>query len=60
MPSRSDSVEDWPYLDQDVLVTACSPKACLMCQLHQGMIAPGEQLTRRCQGWTEDLARQLS
>jgi hypothetical protein len=24
------------------------------CQLHQGLIAHGEHLTSRCQGWTDD------
>lgn len=26
----------------------------LTCQLHQGLLAHGEHLIRRCQGWTED------
>jgi len=30
----------------------------LTCQLHQGLIAHGEHLTSRCQGWTDDMARQ--
>jgi hypothetical protein len=30
----------------------------LTCQLHQGLIAHGEHLTSRCQGWTDDLVRQ--
>jgi hypothetical protein len=30
----------------------------LTCQLHQGRIAQGEHLTSRCQGWTDDMARQ--
>ena len=30
----------------------------LTCQLHQGLIAHGEHLTRRCQGWTDDMVRQ--
>ena len=30
----------------------------LTCQLHQGLIAQGEHLTRRCQGWTDDMTRQ--
>jgi hypothetical protein len=30
----------------------------LTCQLHQGLIAHGEHLTRSCQGWTDDLVRQ--
>jgi len=69
------TVEEWPYLDQDVLVTTRSRKVCmtchwfrhhagpnciplLTCQLHKGLIAQGDHLTRRCQGWTDDLARQ--
>ncbi len=67
--------EEWPFLDQDVLVVSRSGKVCmtchwfrhhagvncipsLTCQLHQGLIAHGEHLTRRCQGWTADLTRQ--
>lgn len=30
----------------------------LTCQLHQGLIAQGEHLTNRCQGWTDDMVRQ--
>ncbi len=30
----------------------------LTCQLHQGLLAHGEHLTRRCQGWTDDMTRQ--
>jgi len=30
----------------------------LACHLHQGLIAHGEHLTRRCSGWTENLRRQ--
>ena len=30
----------------------------LTCQLHQGLIGQGEHLIRRCQGWTDDMARQ--
>jgi hypothetical protein len=30
----------------------------LTCQLHQGLLAQGEHLTRRCQGWTKDMACQ--
>ena len=29
----------------------------LTCQLHQGLIAQGEHLTHRCQGWTDDMGR---
>ena len=47
-PSRKGEIEDWPWLDQAVLT----------CQLHQGLIAHGEHLTSRCQGWTDDMTRQ--
>lgn len=30
----------------------------LTCQLHQGLLAHGEHLIRRCQGWTKDMVRQ--
>ena len=30
----------------------------LTCQLLQGLIAHGEHLTSRCQGWTDDMVRQ--
>ena len=69
-PSRIDAIEDWPWLDQDVLRSSRSRQACmtchffrhhpgpnciplLTCHLHQGLIAHGEHLTHRCQGWTE-------
>ncbi len=29
----------------------------LTCQLHQGLIAHGEHLVNRCQGWTDDMTR---
>ncbi len=67
--------EQWPYLDEEVLVASRSSKVCLTChffrhhagvnciplltcQLHQGLLAHGEHLTRRCQGWTKDMVRQ--
>jgi hypothetical protein len=34
----------------------CIPQ--LTCQLHQGLLAHGEHLTRRCQGWTDNMTRQ--
>jgi hypothetical protein len=69
------SVEEWPYLDSDVIVQGRNRKVCmtchwfrhhagvncipvLTCQLHQGLIAHGEHLTSRCQGWTDDMTRQ--
>ena len=30
----------------------------LTCQLHQGLIAQGDHLLNRCQGWTDDMTRQ--
>jgi hypothetical protein len=74
-PSRIDAIEDWPWLDQQVLRTSRSHQVCmtchffrhhpgpesiplLTCHLHQGLIAHGEHLTRRCSGWMENLRRQ--
>ena len=68
-------IEEWPYLDEVVLLKTRSRKVCmtchwfrhhagvnciqvLTCQLHQGLIAHGEHLTSRCQGWTDDMVRQ--
>lgn len=73
--AREDPVEDWPYLDQVVLVASRSSKVCLTChffrhhagvsriplltcQLHKGLIAQGDHLVSRCQGWTDDMVRQ--
>jgi hypothetical protein len=30
----------------------------LTCRLHHGLIAQGEHLLTRCQGWTDDVSRQ--
>ena len=30
----------------------------LTCQLHQGLIAHGEHLTSRCQGWADAMVRR--
>ncbi|MCP9889380.1 galactose oxidase [Cyanobium sp. ATX 6A2] len=30
----------------------------LTCQLRQSLLAQGEHLTHRCQGWTDDMAQQ--
>ena len=68
-------IEEWPYLDDAVLLRTRSRKVgmtchwfrhhagvncipVLTCQLHQGLIAHGEHLTSRCQGWTDDMTRQ--
>ncbi|MCT0249071.1 galactose oxidase [Synechococcus sp. CS-205] len=76
LASRLESpIEEWPYLDEQVLVTTRARKVCmtchwfrhhvganciplLTCQLHQCLLAQGEHLTRRCQGWTDDMTRQ--
>jgi hypothetical protein len=67
-------IEEWSYLDSEVLVKTRSRKVCmtchwfrhhagvscipvLTCQLHQGLIAHGEHLTSRCQGWTDAMTR---
>ena len=69
------SIEEWPYLDEAVLLKTRSRKVCmtchwfrhhagaqciplLTCQLDQGLIAQGDHLTNRCQGWTDDMTRQ--
>jgi hypothetical protein len=38
--------------------TALTGIPALTCQLHHGLIAHGEHLTSRCQGWTDDMVRQ--
>ena len=55
-PSRIEPIEEWLYLDKAVLLKTRSRKVCMTCQLHQGLIAHGEHLTSRCQGWTYDMA----
>ncbi len=72
-PQRA--IEEWPYLDQELLLSSRSHRVCmtchwfrhhagphciplLTCQLHRGLIAHGEHLTRRCPGWTDDLSRR--
>ena len=74
-PSRDKAIEDWPWLDQEVLIASRSHQLCMTCHffrhhpgpdsiplltyhLHQGLIADGEHLTRRCNGWMENLRRQ--
>ena len=68
-------IEEWHYLDGDVLLASRSRKVCMTChwfrhhagpqciplltfQLHQGLIAQGDHLLNRCQGWTDDMTRQ--
>ena len=74
-PSRIEAIEDWPWLDPEVLHSSRNHQVCmtchrfrhhpgpdgiplLTCHLHQGLIAHGEHLTRRCSGWMEDIFRQ--
>lgn len=65
--SEEQPIEEWPYLDEEVLQRSRTLKVCmtchcfrhhagvncipvLTCQLHQGLLAHGEHITRRCQG----------
>ena len=50
--------EGWPFLPPDLLRPSRSRQVCMTCHLQQGLIAHGEHLTSRCQGWTEDVHRQ--
>ena len=66
-------IEEWPCLDESTLLKTRSRKVCmtchlrhhagvncipvLTCQLNQGLIAHGEHLASRCQGWTDDMTR---
>lgn len=57
-PTRPHPIEQWPWLEQDVLIPSRSRQVCLTGQLHQGLIAAGEHITHRCPGWTDNLHRQ--
>ena len=46
-PRSRGAYEEWAYLDDEVLVASRSRKVCLTCHWFH-----------RCQGWTEDMARQ--
>lgn len=75
LPSCQLPIEDWPWLDEAVLLCSCSRsrQVCmtchffrhhagpncipvLACHLHHGLIAHGEHLTHRCNGWTQEAA----
>jgi hypothetical protein len=73
--SSDEAIEDWPWLDQEVLRPCRSRQVCMTyqffrhhpgpnciplrtCHLPQGLIADGEHLTHRYQGWTHDMVRQ--
>jgi hypothetical protein len=70
-----EAIEDWPWLEQEGLLSSRSRQVCmsclffrqhpgpvgiplLACHLHQGRIAHGEHISRRCSGWAENLRRQ--
>jgi hypothetical protein len=44
-------VEDWPYLDEAVLLKARSRKVCMTCHWFRHHAS-------RCQSWTDDMTRQ--
>jgi hypothetical protein len=44
-PSRIDAIEDWPWLDQEVLRTSRSHQVCMTCHFC-------------CSSWMENLRRQ--
>jgi hypothetical protein len=47
-------VEEWNYLDINVLKPSRSAKVCvtlLTCPIHQGLIPQGEHLNKRCAQW---------
>ena len=53
-------IEEWPYLDEVVLLKTRSRKVCMTCHWlrHHAGVNCIPVLTSRCQGWTDDLARQ--
>ena len=54
-------IEEWSYLDEDVLLKTCSRKVCLTCQWfrHHARVNCIPVLTWQLhQGWTEDMTRQ--
>jgi hypothetical protein len=59
--------EGWAYLDDGVLIASRSRKVCMTCHWfrHQAgvtcipqLTCQLQQLTHRCQGWTDDMVRQ--
>ncbi|MEY4806083.1 MAG: hypothetical protein RLZZ206_472 [Cyanobacteriota bacterium] len=50
-------IEEWSYLDSEVLVKIRSRKVCMTChwfRYHAGVICI-PVFSSRCQGWTEDM-----
>jgi len=61
MAARLESpVEEWPYLDEGVLLKTRSRKVCMTCHWfrHHAGVNCVPVLTSRCQGWTDDMTRQ--
>jgi len=40
-PSRKEEIEDWPYLDEAVLLRTRSRKVCMTCHGHSSATTPG-------------------
>jgi hypothetical protein len=55
-PSRSRKVCMTCHWFRHYAGAQCIPL--LACQLYQGLIVQGDHLVSRCQGWTDDMARQ--
>ncbi len=53
-------IEEWPYLDEAVLLKTRSRKVCMTCHWfrHHAGVNCIPVLTCRCQGWTDDMTRQ--
>ena len=56
LPSRSRKVCMTCHWFRHHAGAQCIPL--LTCQLHQGLVAQGDHLLNRCQGWTDDMQRQ--
>jgi hypothetical protein len=58
-PSRIDAIEDWRWLDQDMLRSSRSRQICMTCHFFRHHPGPNcnPLPTRRCSSWIEDLQR---
>ena len=54
------SIEEWPYLDEAVLLKTRSRKVCMTCHWfrHHAGVNCIPVLTSRCQGWSDDMVRR--
>ena len=54
------SIEEWPYLDEAVLLKTRSRKVCMTCHWfrHHAGVNCIPVLTSRCQGWSDDMVRE--